>query len=76
MKKGDYLWIHFDNGIGGTILYGVVEAAGPVTFTVCWESGLRNRLRQDEVKAHCITVVKREELDEWARKNLDREMKR
>lgn len=46
-KKGDIVETFFDNGLGGAILYGIVEHAGPRKYQVCWESGLRNRFDQD-----------------------------
>ena len=37
----------FDDGRGGTFLYGIVIAAGPKTARVMWESGSSNRIKQD-----------------------------
>ena len=48
MKNGDIVRTWFDTGaFGVSILHGVVEKAGPVTFTVVWRSGIRNRVRRD-----------------------------
>lgn len=48
MKRGDYVQYWFDTGaMGTTILYGVVITSGPKTYTVEWESGIKNRLRQN-----------------------------
>lgn len=45
--RGDYVQTLFDTGaFGYTSLYGIVEKAGVRTYTVRWESGLRNRIRQ------------------------------
>jgi hypothetical protein len=46
MKTGHLVQTWFDTGArGATILYGVVTASGPKTFSVRWESGLSNRVR-------------------------------
>lgn len=50
MKRGDYVQTWFDTGAGKMggpqILYGTVIKAGPMTYTVRWESGITNRIRQ------------------------------
>jgi hypothetical protein len=47
LKRGDPVQTYFDTGaFGYSLLYGRVIKAGPKTFTVLWESGLTNRLRQ------------------------------
>lgn len=47
MKRGDLVQCWFDTGaMGAMILYGHVMAAGSRTFTVQWESGLKNRRQQ------------------------------
>lgn len=40
-------WWASGDPMGHGWVYGVVEAAGPRTFTVRWESGIRNRRPQD-----------------------------
>jgi len=55
VRKMDLVQMGFDNGMGGTILYGIVEQAGPKSVTILWESGLRNRVRRLEPKG--ITPV-------------------
>lgn len=48
-KKGDEVQTFFDIGaLGMTLLYGVVIAAGPKTYSVRWESEIVNRLRQGD----------------------------
>lgn len=47
-KKGDLVKYWFDTGCRGyQYLYGVVIKSGPKTFTVQWESGIRNRRPQN-----------------------------
>lgn len=49
MARGDYVQTWFDTGaMGCTILYGVVIAAGSKSYTVRWESGIRNRIKQGD----------------------------
>lgn len=45
MKVDDIVktWWADGDPMGHGYVYGVVEAAGPKTFTVRWESGIRNR---------------------------------
>ena len=51
MLKGDLVQYWFDTGaFGAKILFGVVIKAGPKAFTVRWESGIQNRIRQDHHK--------------------------
>lgn len=50
LQRGDYVQYHFDNGLGGTIIVGVITEAGPKVFRVRWESGLTNRLHRVEPK--------------------------
>lgn len=46
--RGAYVRFWFDTGSGGMApLYGRVVSAGPKRAEVAWESGNRNRLRQD-----------------------------
>ena len=45
-RVGQFVSTWYDDGLHGTILYGVVLIAGPRTFDVRWESGLRNRRPQ------------------------------
>lgn len=48
-RKGDKVRYWFDTGATGyQMLFGVVVAAGSKAFTVEWESGVRNRIRQNE----------------------------
>jgi hypothetical protein len=69
MKKvGDIVQTWFDTGaMGSNILFGRVVQAGPKAFLVVWESGLRNRLKQD----HPIDLVE-EDLKAIAEKALKR----
>lgn len=54
MKRGTIVKTWFDTGaMGATILFGVVTACGPKTFTVTWESGIRNRVRHGQ---RCVEV--------------------
>jgi hypothetical protein len=47
MRRGQFVQTWFDTGaMGATILYGVVESAGPRVYTVRWESGITNRVQQ------------------------------
>ena len=60
MQVGDIVKYSFDTGaLGFQYLFGVVEQAGPKTFTVRWESDLRNRVRQGN---HLVTRVTDPEL--------------
>jgi hypothetical protein len=46
-KVGDRVRYWFDTGaFGCQFVHGTVEKAGARTYTVRWESGIRNRLRQ------------------------------
>lgn len=47
----------YDDGAGGTLLYGRVTAAGPKAVTIIWESGLRNRVRREYFKTHGIVEL-------------------
>jgi hypothetical protein len=47
-RRGDYVWMLFDTGIGTSIVYGVIVAAGARSMTVQWESGIRNRFAQGD----------------------------
>ena len=49
MKVGDVVQMRWNDGLGGTILYGLVTKAGSKAFDVLWESGTTNRLRQDDL---------------------------
>lgn len=44
---------------GHGFFYGIVIASGPKTYTVLWESGLRNRVRRDNKN---VTIVTNSEL--------------
>lgn len=47
-KTGDfvsYLWL--ENKFSNGLLFGIVEKSGMKTFTVRWESGIKNRLMQN-----------------------------
>jgi hypothetical protein len=50
-------WV--DDGRGGTILYGIVIAAGPKTARVMWESGNSNRIKQD---THLVAPARLQDL--------------
>ncbi len=55
MQVGDVVKYYFDTGaLGFQYLFGVVEQAGPRTFTVRWESDIRNRVRQGN---HLVTRI-------------------
>lgn len=48
LNRGDHVRYFFDTGaFGYTYLYGEVIQAGPKMATVLWESGIRNRVQQD-----------------------------
>lgn len=48
MTVDDYVMTWFDTGaMGVTTMYGRVLKAGARTYTVQWESGIRNRLAQN-----------------------------
>jgi hypothetical protein len=65
MKRGDYVRTWFDTGaMGATVLYGRVVKAGPRTYTVLWESGLRNRIVREN---SYITPISDREQPEAAR---------
>ena len=49
-------------GMGPQIIYGIVTAAGAKTYSVTWESGNRNRLRQGDRRV--ALVVDADELVE------------
>lgn len=43
--RGDLVQTWFDTGaFGYTVLWGIVEKAGPKAITIRWESGIRNRV--------------------------------
>ena len=70
MRKGDVVSYMFDTGaMGLDVLYGVVCQAGPKTFTVCWESGIKNRVEQGR---RGIKRIESEDLDEDARESVRR----
>jgi hypothetical protein len=50
-NRGDLVQTWFNTGAGkmggAVIIYGEVIAAGPKTARVRWESGLSNRIKQD-----------------------------
>lgn len=54
IQRGEAVRVWFDDGMHGTWVHGDVIAAGPKTYTVRWESGLRNRLKQGD---HRVGVV-------------------
>lgn len=45
-RRGMVVEYWFDDGQGGSLLYGEVTAAGPKTASITWESGLTNRVEQ------------------------------
>lgn len=69
-KVGDFVAVPYNNGLknGCTTIYGVVEKAGRATFTVRWESGIRNRIDFAETK--CVRRIRPEDLDPVAAKRL------
>ena len=47
IRRGQLVQTWFDTGAcGATILYGRVVAGGRLEFTVRWESGLTNKVKQ------------------------------
>lgn len=49
LTKGTHVRIWFDTGaMGAQWLFGTIIHAGQRTFTVEWESTIRNRFRQDD----------------------------
>ena len=48
MKVGDLIQMNYFDGLKGTLLLGMVIASGPVTYTVIWESGIKNKIRRDD----------------------------
>ena len=50
MKTGDYVQCFFDarDRAGYQACYGIVYAAGPKSFSVRWESGIRQRRPQGD----------------------------
>lgn len=72
MKTGDFVVTQYDDGIGGTVLYGIVVSSGPKTVTIRWESGLDNRIRHTELAAHGIRQKAPAEDDLATLRNLQR----
>jgi hypothetical protein len=68
-RVGMVLKALYDDGLKGSILYGRVIEAGPKCFTVEWESGLTNRLRQGDKR---VTWVKP---GEWYPESLQEQTK-
>jgi hypothetical protein len=55
-KVGQFVQYWFDTGARGcTWLLGVVVEAGPKAYRVRWESGLHNRIRQDNTLVKPVT---------------------
>lgn len=54
-QRGTLVEYWFNDGRGGSLLYGEVTAAGPKAANVKWESGLTNRVRQD---SHLVGVAR------------------
>ena len=49
IEKGQVVSLWFDTGaFGARLLYGMVIASGPKSFTVEWQSGIVNRISQDD----------------------------
>lgn len=66
--KGQFVKYLFDTGARGlAYIYGIVEKAGPKTFTVRWPSGIHNRVRQGD---RDVTLLTEPELIEIAKKDL------
>ena len=56
MKIGDIVWIFYDTGAFGiTPLFGIVIKKGPKTYTVRWESNIKNRIRHGEYNIKHVT---------------------
>lgn len=70
MKRGEFVWTWFDTGaMGSNILIGRVVKAGSATYTVEWESGIRNRVMQGYRGInHCYA-----EMLPWARQMFEGE---
>lgn len=61
-KVGDIVQTQFDTGAFGLqTLWGLVELSGPKTFTVQWESGIRNRLYHADKR---VSAVRADVLDD------------
>lgn len=70
LRRGNFVMTYFDTGaLGPAPLFGVVIAAGPLAFTVRWESGLVNRIRQEARGG--LTRIPRHELDTRALEALE-----
>lgn len=55
-RRGDIVRMYFDTGaFGASILFGIVDTAGPRAFTVVWESGIRNRLPHENGEIKPVT---------------------
>jgi hypothetical protein len=69
---GRFVRTWFDTGaLGATLLYGQIVSSGPKTFTVRWESGLKNRLAIERL-GYDVTLVPEGDLDDLARSLLRR----
>lgn len=57
MKTGDVVRTWWSQGhvSGQGFCYGKVVTAGPKTFVVKWQSGVRNRIRQDSREVTLVT---------------------
>lgn len=64
LKVGDIVWYLYDTGArGAACLYGIVTKAGEKTATVRWESGIRNRVRQNNNQIKLVSEDARD--DAW-----------
>ncbi len=46
-RNGDYVQTWFDTGaFGMNLLYGQVVGGGPILLTICWESGITQRIKR------------------------------
>lgn len=69
-KRGDVVKMYYDTGaFGARVLFGFVIKAGPKSYTVVWESGIKNRLEQERT---IVALVEDPELLEEAHKGLRR----
>lgn len=55
MNRGTFVQTWWDTGaLGATILYGRVTRSGPKAYTVQWESGFTNTIKQGDTR---VTVA-------------------
>ncbi len=58
IRRGQFVRTWFDTGaLGATIIYGEVIAAGTRTYSVRWESGIVNRIRQGQAGVERVPLA-------------------